>query len=848
MGRNVELLAPAGNVAALHAAVSAGADAVYLGLESFNARRGADNFTIQSFGEACAYAHLRGAKVYVTMNTAILPAEVSDALECVRQAYRAGADAFIVQDIGLATEIVRTLPKAKLHVSTQMNTHNEAGIRAAAKLGARRVTLAREVSVPEIAHLCDVAAACGLEVETFAHGALCVCYSGQCFMSSLIGGRSANRGMCAQACRLPYELHNASLKTKDLPSPGDHLLSPRDLCSVDLLGDLVDAGVSSLKIEGRMKSPEYVYSVVSVYRGVLDRVLRARGEGLGSSGALEKTTRSEMDALTAAFSRGFTTAYLEGYRGNEIMSYQRPNNRGQFVGRVSESGRGEALITTDVNVVAGDVIEFWTKRGHVALTVGDVKRSKDGRSVKVALDEKTRSVRTGDRVFRVRSVESAFRDDELEPRVFVDGRVRMRIGEPLRMEFAPAPAVFEEAVSFEDRVSQTAALRLAAVGGSSGRVGVAEGPIVEAARTKAVSEEDVRAHVDRLGSTPFALRSLDIDLDEGVGIGFSQIHRCRADALENLKEAVLRGSFDRELPRIERDRVVHEKSRSACEVVAWATNPVCARAAKKAGADRVIVPALNLRREEATIAGQLMGGDHAGYPKHCVVALPVVDHDEVGMSREAEVGFDVWRYVAEGEPVFVENFSELERAVELGARPEVGPHVPATNALTLEALHALGAELVWLSPELTLGQIGVIGSATPVPLGVTVAGTQELMTTEHCLLMSQGPCNQECGTCPRRKSPHYLKDRKGFEFPVVTDVFGRSHLYNSVPLDIVPAIPDLLGAGVTSFMVDTTLMNGEETTEAVRRAVRAVKVAQLDGNSLAKNPDTTSGHLYRGVS
>lgn len=224
---SVELLAPAGGAEALHAAVAGGADAVYLGLDAFNARRNADNFTLETLGEACDYAHLRGVRVYVTLNTAILPSEVDRALECARQAYRAGADAFIVQDVGVAAELARSLPQARLHISTQMNTHNAAGIEAAAKLGARRVTLARELSLAEVEHLAGIASDLGLEVEAFAHGALCVCYSGQCFMSSMIGGRSANRGLCAQACRLPYELRNRAQR-KELPSPGEHLLSPQD--------------------------------------------------------------------------------------------------------------------------------------------------------------------------------------------------------------------------------------------------------------------------------------------------------------------------------------------------------------------------------------------------------------------------------------------------------------------------------------------------------------------------------------------------------------------------------------------------------------------------------------------
>ena len=435
MSHAIELLAPAGNAAALRAAVRGGADAVYLGLDSFNARRGADNFTLETLADACAYAHLRGVRVYVTFNTAVLPSEVARALETVRQAYRAGADAFIVQDIGIASEISRALPEARLHISTQMNTHNAAGIEAAARLGAQRVTLARELSVLEIAHLAEVADGYGMEVESFAHGALCVCYSGQCFMSSLIGGRSANRGLCAQACRLPYTLHNVALR-KNLPAPGEHLLSPQDLCAIDLLPELVEAGVTSFKIEGRMKSPEYVFAVTQTYRAVLDRTLAERAAGSGKD---VRAAEDEHRTLAEAFSRGFTTAYLENQRGNDIMSYGRPNNRGVFVGRVTSAKNGVATVAAERPLAPGDVLEFWTNKGHFAYTLDQVSLDKQG-NVRMAPD---RPVGKGDRVFRVRSAEAAFEDDVFEPRVAVTGRVVLRIGQPLRVEFSLAPSAAE---------------------------------------------------------------------------------------------------------------------------------------------------------------------------------------------------------------------------------------------------------------------------------------------------------------------------------------------------------------------------------------------------------------------
>lgn len=821
-------------MAALHAAVAGGADAVYLGLETFNARRGADNFTLETLREACDFAHLRGVSIYVTMNTIILPDEVGEALECVRQAYRAGADGFIVQDVGLAAEISRTLPEASLHISTQMNTHNLAGVRAAARLGAERITLAREVSLDEIALLCAAAAEEGMEVEVFAHGALCVCYSGQCFMSSMIGGRSANRGMCAQACRLPYELQNKALQ-KSLPSPGDHLLSPQDLCTVDRMDDLVAAGVASLKIEGRMKSPEYVFAVTSVYRKALDAALAKENAAI---------TDADRDRLTDAFSRGFTTAYLDGKRGNDIMSYQRPNNRGLFLGRVDEVRDGAAYLKSAHALAEGDVLEFWTRKGNGTLTLGPVRTDKKGR-YHLPLEGKTRTVKAGDRVFRVRSAEAAFEDDAREPRVPLVGTATLHIGEPLRMEFRPAA---EADIEGAPRTTLAVARRLQAAF-PDGVSGVAEGAPVEAARTRAVSFDDVAAHIDRLGNTPYQLVNLTIDMDDGVGIGFSALHGVRAAALDVLTEALTAEGHGRTLPRTTPREPLPAARPTGCRVAVTVTNPACARAAKRAGAHIIYVPALNYRRGEAVIAGQKnAAAEQAGYPKGCIPIMPVADHEAVGGAREAVVDADVWKYAAEGKPLLAESLGAMERASEEGALLDVGPHVPITNQLSLAVASEFDAQRVWLSPELTLRQIEEVAKDAPVELGVLLIGAQELMVTEHCMLMSQGPCDENCAVCPRRKSPHVLKDRKGYEFPVVTDAMGRSHLYNAVELDIASSMPELLAAGISSYMVDATLMNAEETAHAVGRAIRALHVAQNDGNAIAKMPNTTSGHLYRGVS
>lgn len=817
--KNVELLAPAGNMECLHAAVKAGADAVYLGAGHFNARRGADNFSLENLAEACDYAHLRGVKIYLTLNTVVLPSELPDALELARQAYRCGVDAFIVQDIGISIELSRIMPDVEVHVSTQMNIHDEDGLRAAAALGATRVTLARELSLAEIARLHELAEELGVELESFAHGALCICYSGQCFMSSLVGGRSANRGRCAQACRLPYELHNRALR-KTLDAPGEHLLSPKDLCTANLIPELLQAGVASLKIEGRMKSPEYVQAVVGVYRAVIDRVEAAIDrDGIDfvvASDAPElRASEEEMNVLSEAFSRGFTTAYLKGKRGNEIMSYGRPNNRGVFVGRVAKVREGLVFIDPETELHVGDLIEFWTNRGHFVHTIGEFKTDRAGR----VFFPVERAVGKGDRVFRVRNAEAAFVDDDKLPSVAVCARAELRIGQPALLTFAVA------------------------AGDASVTV---EGPEVEAARTKAITEEEVREHIDRMGTTPFYLSSLEIDLDEGVGMGFSMLHKLRARAAEELQETILAYYHARKLERTPSRAFAPVVRKGWCKVAALATNPACARAAKRAGADLIYVPAANYRRGEAVIAGQLSDtAEQAGYPKQCIPVLPTVSQM---FDEEKRNGFDIWKRVKADKPVMVENLGQLLHATEMGAAPEVGPHIPVTNKLDLQAMADLGAQRVWLSPELSLVQIEELGDMAPMPLGLTIMGQTELMVTEHCLLMSQGPCNQKCAECARRKSPHYLKDRKGYEMPVITDCTGRSHLYNAVQMDVAHLMPEIIGAGVSTVLVDTTLMNVKDTTEKVARAVRARDIAQKDGNKVAKAEGATSGHLFRGVS
>lgn len=355
--RNIpELLAPAGDREAFLAAVAAGADAIYCGVTgTLNARRRAGGISMDELGGLCELAHARGVRVYVTMNVVVKQSELACAVEAARGVLAAGADALIIQDLGFLAEVRATLPEAEIHVSTQANVHDARGVRLCEELGASRVTLSRELPLGEIA---AIAAQTSAELEVFSHGAICPSYSGVCMLSSFLReGRSPNRGLCAQPCRLPFDLVDE--RGERLQSPErERALCTHDNCVIDSVSDLAQAGVSSLKLEGRMKPAAYVWAVTSAYRAALD--------ALAVDGSFDARR-----TLKRSFNRGLTDAYLRGTSGNELMSYERSGNRGELVGEVAgfepEPGfvprdgqqlRGAVFVRLNEPVGEGDSIEL----------------------------------------------------------------------------------------------------------------------------------------------------------------------------------------------------------------------------------------------------------------------------------------------------------------------------------------------------------------------------------------------------------------------------------------------------------------------------------------------------------
>ena len=829
----IELLAPAGGPEQLNAALAAGADAIFCGFgHRFNARRGATSFDDDSFAHACHVAHLAGARVYVTVNVVVKTDEMARALALVHRVWLLGADAFIVQDWGLFSQIRHLWPQIELHVSTQANVHDARGVGwCRDQMGAARVTLSRELSLPEIARIAEE----GVELEGFGHGALCFSYSGICLMSAMSGDRSANRGMCAQPCRLPYLLQDGSGTTL---GPADmRPLCPKDYRTIDRLPELQKAGLNSLKLEGRLKGSDYVYAVVRAYRSALDELEGSRQHEAAAT-PVSLTTDERNRLLRRAFNRDFTDAYLDGRSDNDMMSYERSNNRGELVGKVvgtrdlgssrvwrggtnggRERTRKVSLAEVDVLLEApvgkGDLLEvrpvddpsqFLTAHADRDAQMGEVitcrtpRPMAEGCIVRVIrsqqiLDEAARAARAD--IPRQRAV-----------RV----RITSHLGEPFRVELACADGTARASAS---------------------------GFVVEPARTKSVTEQDLIDHVGRLGGTAFCAVSFEVDLDEGCGMRFSDVHKVRAKACRELTAALLEPYEQRKLRKTPSESLIARESaarladlatgdkRAGVEVCALVRDGAAAKVARRSGATRVYARTIDL-----TV------GDWEG----CEPPIPCLDE----VCREIDHP-QIDAYVQADAPVAVGNVSELALATEREALPEVRPCIPVHNPSALEAMVRAGARAVWLSSEMTLDEILQLGAVSPVPLGLVVYGRARAMTTEHCVLQAAGRCVHDCTRCALRTQDMGLVNQQGRRFPVRTDLNGRSRIYAAEPLDAVPEVAELIAGGVTWLMVDGTLLSDQELGSAVKRLRDAVAHATEGRTALERLAGHTSGHLHKGV-
>lgn len=776
----VELLAPAGSFEALRAAVEAGADAVYLAGEKFGARAYAENFAGEQLLKAVEFAHLRGVAVHVTVNTIIADSELDEFAAYIKFLRRANVDALLVQDLGAASIAKQIAPEIPLHASTQMTIHNSEGVKALAELGFSRAVLSRELTLMEIEKICRESP---IETEIFIHGALCVCWSGQCLMSSMIGGRSGNRGRCAQPCRLPYELVDANGKNL-LNGAGKYLLSPKDLNTLDLLPRLIDTGVTSLKIEGRMKRPEYVATVVKVYRDALDKGI---------------STPEDRRKLAQIFNRDFTTAYLEKNPGRNLISDMKPNNRGVLIGRVVEVGRDKLVIKLAEKISVGDQVEIWVKvGGRVTFTVEEFNLRGDLCEVKAP----TKGVRVHDRAFKIFDAELTN-----EARKYFTGASIRRVG---------------VAADVQAKLSEPLTLTLMDTDGNTATAQTKF--LAEQAVNRPLTLETLKNQIGRLGNSVFTLEKITADLDDNLMIPISELNDVRRRAVEALETARLK-KFERK-PIVPTEESFYPPCASkTTKLIAHVDTLEKLKAAMDAGADEI-----------------LFGGEtFTNQPvKNITEAI------ELAHKRGKKISLATPRLVREGEPfdipagfdsVYVHNLATLrlaKRITNVPIRSDFSLHV--FNNATINYLRGLGVEGVTLSPELNLMQVKSLAKNSCLPVECIVHWRQELMISAYCVLGSFIG-NLDKKNCPHvcRAKDFYLRDRMGELFPVVTDQFCRMHILNAKTLSMIEHRADF--KGVARIRVDCRALTLEETAQIVR-------AYKLGG---AEIENFTRGHYFRGA-
>ncbi len=825
-----ELLAPAGSPEALAAAVAAGADAVYLAGRRFGARHYAANFSDEELRSAVDYAHLRGVRVYVTVNVLVREAELPDVARYLVWLYEIGVDAVLVQDAGVASLAREVVPDLTLHASTQMAIHNREGVARAAREGISRVVLARELTLAEIEDIAADAEAQGVGIEVFAHGALCYCYSGQCLLSSVIGGRSGNRGMCAQPCRKPYRLVTAETdeygRPKDpRPVPGDdrYLLSTRDLSLYPRLDVLARAPVASLKIEGRMRSVEYVATVTAIYRRALDAI--AAGEDWSPS-------RDDMRDLALAFNREFTEGYILGAR--DIMARDRPGNRGILLGTVVgyDPRRQEATVrlTGDLVPRSGDGLAF--RIGDPEHDVGAVVRGNPAvRSGTVRLSVPA-PVDIGARVFLTKSAD-------------LEERAKRIVEKPLQ------PLPLDVTVVWEERTPCLEAV-VDLQGNEPLPVRYRSDLSMEPARSRPLTGEQIAEQLTKTGGTPFAIRNLTLHYPGGLFAPLGELNRVRRAFLERVEEAVLAAR-----------RPGEEAVRAARERLDAAITGLERSAGSRREPRHPSVSVYASSLEEAKAAA--LSGARTVYLE---VSAPGIIEDAATVCREAGADL-VWKWPSITRRTFLDAATPLLPSLYdagvrgvmvsgMGAADAVRRAEPRMDLYGAAGLnlwnHRTAAELAPLflrctaSPELPADDLAGLAAAAgdTLLLEVLVQGNVEAMVTEDRLaaaVAGEGFIG--------------LRDERNRVFPLRCDGEGRTYIANAVETSLVDHLPLIAAMGIDAVAIDARGRGPRYAAEMARLYRTAIEaVAHRDVRALPALKDEvkrralggiTGGHFVRGI-
>ena len=842
-----ELLAPAGSLDAVRAALANGANAVYLGAERFNARDEGAQLTMDEVAESCRLAHAHGARIYLTFNILLKPAELVDALLHLGDAVDAGIDAAIVQDLGAVQLIKRLYPALEIHGSTQMTVHDASGAAVMRDLGVDRVVLARENTLADIRAIHESVPTLGL--ETFVHGALCIAYSGQCYMSGLISERSANRGSCAQSCRKDYVL--TDIATGEELDRG-YLISAKDLGAWDHLEQIAEAGVGCLKVEGRKKKPEYVATVTRGYRTFLDRL---------AAGEWRPPTEQEVEPLVQIFSRGFTGGMYGGRDGRSYITRTQPDNRGRELGVVVGREGNELIVEVRSAIECGDGLGFehpdGPSRGSTGFAVQQVHTLASGAGTFRQAITARESVATGWIV--VRSSHAAL-------------LARARTSFAALTEPRPALRTPLDVRAF------------GAGGGTLKLIFTADGESVTersdapltAATKHALGTEQLRAQLGRLGETPFVLAAVDAQgLATGLFLPVSELNRLRQSAVDELMTrrnwvheaaaAVRRAAVKRavaDFASSARD-VARDQGAGAARAAAatsaraslgpeprliaevWQLDD--ARAAADAGADEIVLD-LFLRHPTPPVARvRALAAELGARGITLRLRTPTIVRPEERKTTD--------KWLALGTPVASGHLGLVADLAGAGRDITADYAVNCFNQHTAALIRALGVRRTTLSVELTADEMAQVSAPWHGEgFEALVYGRPEGMTIEHCILSAAfdrvpASCRD---LCVQKHPDVHLTDPAGYVFPVATDSACRNRLLHSRPIDGSAYLVRLWQSGIRSYRLLFNVPG--DAVAAITERMRATidEVARGEGPQVGRLRDLhghafTRGHFARAV-
>lgn len=790
----VELLAPAGEFESLRAAILNGANAVYVGGKAFSARQSADNFDDNEMVEAVRFCHSYNAKIYVTINTLMNNSEIQAGANYAAYLYSIGVDAILVQDIGFLKVLREQLPDMEVHGSTQMTVHNLEGVNLLYNMGVKRVVLSRELSIKEIKYIKENTKA---EIEVFVHGAMCISFSGQCLFSSMLGGRSGNRGKCAQPCRMQYTINDKGEKA--------YFLSPKDLSTLDFIQDIIDIGVDSLKIEGRMKKPEYVATVISSYRRAIDGNRKPE----------------DYEKVTQVFNRGgFTSGYFLGKQGKDMMSPERPKNWGTYLGLVLSSRGKFATIKLEKPLNVGDGVELFYKQTGAPVSSINVNGKKvvtanKGETAEIYLE----GAQKGDVVYKsldiklVKEAEESYKGKNLL-KTPLSGNFWAIKGSNITLNLQAPSGQYVEEIGDEPEI----------------------------AMKTPTSEEKVRDSLSKTGDTPFYFEKLNIELDKDIVIPVSKINSLRREAIEALQDE-LQNKHELRNIGISFNK---NKSKTTPQMAVTTGRVEIAKASIDEGCDVVFFGGDRLRSNTGTFEEvvKYSNGRALVYPWISEVLIEEIDNVKNDMLKYKNIGIN---------KALCGNLGMYNILRNEGFQVYLDKGINIFNSIACETLENIGC---FLSPELNMQQLKDLISKTEKTTMVMIHGRIKLMVNRNCILGSgMGHGQEGCPTLCGNEINH-ITDRMGEKFLAATDWQCRSHIYNSKVHCTIEHIREIL-----SLNTDYVLLNFlDESQEDAALAVRAYKIGLEDGvmgnfNMSGEGKtlletlqgSVTKGHFYRGV-